>query len=252
MAESRLPTFVARLLGRREAKRADESDRCPDLREERDFLAAWERCRAFTMTSLERMHALWGAARHVASARIEGDVVECGVWKGGSSMLAALALRSAGDAGRTLWLYDTFAGMSAPTAADVDLAGRDAASDFASAAAKGGWCAAPLDEVRAALAATGHPAERLRFVAGKVEETIPAQAPARIALLRLDTDWYESTRHELDHLWPRLSPGGVLIVDDYGHWRGARRAVDEYFSARADAPLLVRVDYTGRVGMKRG
>ena len=83
-----------------------------------------------------------------------------------------------------------------------------------------------------------------------MEETIPGRAPERIALLRLDTDWYESTRHELEHLWERLEPGGVLIIDDYGHWAGAREAVDEFFAKRSDAPLLTRVDYTGRIGVK--
>ena len=85
---------------------------------------------------------------------------------------------------------------------------------------------------------------------GRVEDTIPDQAPARIALLRLDTDWYESTRHELEQLWPRLAPGGVLIVDDYGHWQGARQAVDEYFAAHRVPMLLNRIDYTGRIGVK--
>jgi len=243
--------LVTRLFGRKPERR-DDLRRCPDLREEREFLAAHERCRAFTMTSTERMFALWQAARHVAQARIEGDVVECGVWKGGSTMLAALALRSAGDAGRTLWLFDTFTGMSEPSEADVDLAGRGAAEEWKSAAQRGGWCAAPIEGVRSAVLSTGVAPERLRLVAGKVEETLPARAPERIALLRLDTDWYESTRHELVHLWPRLAPGGVLIVDDYGHWRGARRAVDEYFAELGQPQLLTRVDYTARLAVKRG
>jgi O-methyltransferase len=110
---------------------------------------------------------------------------------------------------------------------------------------------ASLDEVRKALALIEYPAERLHFVQGLVEETIPGEAPEQIAILRLDTDWEASTRHELEHLWPRLSPGGVLIIDDYGHWARARKAVDDYFADRDDAPLLVRVDYAGRVGVRR-
>jgi O-methyltransferase len=98
---------------------------------------------------------------------------------------------------------------------------------------------------------TGYPAERVHLVEGRVEDTLPAAAPEEIALLRLDTDWYESTKHELVHLYPRLSPGGVLILDDYGHYEGARRAVDEYFESAGGRPLLTRVDYTGRVGIKR-
>jgi len=114
------------------------------------------------------------------------------------------------------------------------------------------WAMAPLDRVRRNVLATGYPAERVHFIQGKVEDTLPANAPDRIALLRLDTDWYESTHHELTHLYPRLSPGGVLIIDDYGHWQGSRLAVDEFFAARAYTPLLGRMDYTGRMMVKPG
>jgi O-methyltransferase len=90
----------------------------------------------------------------------------------------------------------------------------------------------------------------VRLVKGKVEDTVPKNAPEKIALLRLDTDWYESTRRELVHLFPRLVPGGVLIIDDYGHWQGARKAVDEYIAGNQVKILLNRVDYTGRIGVK--
>jgi predicted O-methyltransferase YrrM len=109
----------------------------------------------------------------------------------------------------------------------------------------------PAAEVRATLLSTRYPAERVHLVEGKVEDTLPAAAPEQIAVLRLDTDWYESTKHELEQLYPRLSPGGVLILDDYGHYEGARRAVEEYFAEHGGRPLLTRVDYTGRVGVKR-
>ena len=104
--------------------------------------------------------------------------------------------------------------------------------------------------VRELVLSTGYPAERLHLVHGPVEETLPARAPEEIALLRLDTDWYESTRHELVHLYPRLADGGVLIIDDYGHWEGARRAVDEYFATEAPSLMLNRVDYTARIAIK--
>jgi predicted O-methyltransferase YrrM len=104
--------------------------------------------------------------------------------------------------------------------------------------------------VRETVARAGYPAERIHFVKGAVEETIPRTLPGPLALLRLDTDWYQSTRHELVHLYPLLAPGGVLIVDDYGHWQGAARAVDEYFAAHPPGPLLTRIDYTGRLAVK--
>ncbi len=112
------------------------------------------------------------------------------------------------------------------------------------------WAYSALEEVKHNLLSTGYPAERISFIKGKVEETIPLNAPPQIALLRLDTDWYESTYHELVHLFPRLSSGGILIIDDYGHWKGARKAVDKYFSENKLDLLLHRIDYSGRICVK--
>jgi hypothetical protein len=243
-----------------------------------EFWPLYERCKPFTMTSMERMYALWGAVRHISTRRIPGDVVECGVWRGGSMMLVALTLAALGDTGRRLWLYDTYEGMTEPSAADVQhMSGRPASEILATATRSLDdpfWAVAPREAVEQNLRSTGYPAERLEFVAGKVEdtlaairstgypdenvvfvvgrveETVPSAAPERIALLRLDTDWYDSTRIELEVLYPRLAPKGLLIIDDYGYWRGARTAVDEYFAGREDAPFLGRIDYTGRIGAK--
>lgn len=205
----------------------------------------------FTMTSLERRASLVGAVDHVVKHRIQGDVVECGVWRGGSMMAVALALMARGDTSRHLYLYDTFEGMSEPTEHDKAASGELAKSQLDRTQRDHPlWAAAGLDDVKANLAATGYPAERIHYVRGKVEDTIPATLPGRIALLRLDTDWYESTRHELQHLYPLLAKHGVLIVDDYGHWQGAREAVDEYFASAAEPVFLHRVDYTARLLIK--
>jgi len=205
-----------------------------------------------TMTSVERQVALIRAVEHVVQAGIPGSIVECGVWRGGSSMAAALALMDAGDTMRDLWLYDTFEGMTAPTAADRTFDGARASDLMArDAGASGVRAVAGLADVRANMASTGYAADRVHFVAGPVEQTIPMQAPeGPIALLRLDTDWHASTAHELAHLFPRLARGGVLIIDDYGHWEGARRAVDEYFATLPTRYLLQRIDYTGRLVIK--
>lgn len=205
-------------------------------------IALWERVKPYTMTSLERIHAMAQAVEYVSRADIAGAIVECGVWRGGSMMAAALTLQRLGDE-RDLYLYDTFSGMVEPREEDVRWDGSSASSDFAE-----GWCSASVDEVRATMDSTGYPERSIHYVEGVVEQTIPASAPDAIAVLRLDTDWYESTRHELEYLYPRLAPGGVLLIDDYGHWRGSRRAVDEYFESRPI--LLTRVDYTGRVAVK--
>lgn len=207
------------------------------------------------MTSLERMYALWGAVRHIQNAGISGTVVECGVWRGGSMMLAASTLLELGASDRQLWLYDTYQGMTEPGALDVQAMSGETAGAILASQAKDNenpfWALAQRDIVEQNMKGTGYPQNRTHYVEGPVEDTLPGQAPDEIALLRLDTDWYESTRHELIHLWPRLQPGGVLIVDDYGYWQGARRAVDEFFAGLADAPLLARIDFTGRIAVKR-
>ncbi|MFM8735454.1 MAG: TylF/MycF/NovP-related O-methyltransferase [Pirellulales bacterium] len=211
------------------------------------------RAAAFTMTSIERQLALLEAVRYVIRRGVPGDFVECGVWRGGSSMIVAMALNEMGVRDRDLHLFDTFEGMTPPTDADRSLDGMSARSQLHAASksdATSVWCCAGLDDVRAAMASTGYPMERIHLVKGPVEQTLPATAPEAIALLRLDTDWYESTRHEMRHLFPRLSAAGVLIVDDYGHWQGARRAIDEYFAEHGGCHLMQRVDYTGRMLVK--
>ena len=223
----------------------------PDL--EPEFREVYVRCAPYTMTSPERMYALYQAVNHVRAAGIPGAVVECGVWRGGSSMLAAATLLRAGDVDRDLWLYDTFQGMSEPGEEDVDITGqrmRDVWSRHRDDRDSPLLCFNSLEEVRANMASVGYPADRVHLITGKVEDTIPGAAPDRIAILRLDTDWYESTKHELDHLFPRIAPGGVLIVDDYGHWQGARQAVERYLSEHGITILLNRIDYTGRIAVK--
>ncbi len=144
--------------------------------------------------------------------------------------------------------------MSEPTEHDADWRGVRATELMERGAENketSVWCLATLEDVQQNFARTGYPRERVHFVKGKVEDTIPGQAPEQIAILRLDTDFYESTAHELKHLYSRISPGGVLIIDDYGHWAGARKAVDEFFSAHGHPLLLNRIDYTGRLAIVR-
>jgi len=210
------------------------------------------RVNPFTMTSLERRASLIGSVDHIVKHGIAGDIVECGVWRGGSMMLVALALMARGDTTRDLYLFDTFEGMSDPSEHDRALSGESAQTQLERTSRDHAlWAVASLEDVQANIASTGYPGERIHFVKGKVEDTIPGTIAERIALLRLDTDWYESTYHELVHLYPRLSVGGVLIIDDYGHWQGARQAVDEYFAHSAEPVFLHRVDYTARLVVKR-
>jgi hypothetical protein len=201
----------------------------------------------YTMTSHEAIFALSEAVRYIVSNRIPGAIVECGVWRGGSMMAVARTLLGLDRSDIDLYLFDTFEGMTEPTEKDVQWTGRPARELLARESKKSFlWAEAPLDQVRRAMHSVSYPPSKIHFVKGKVEDTIPDQAPEQIALLRLDTDWYESTKHELVHLYPRLASGGVLILDDYGYWRGAGDATDEYFRENGPAPLLVRIDDEGR------
>lgn len=216
-----------------------------------------DRARPFTLTSDERLLAVIDSVRYIVARGIPGDFAECGVWKGGSVLAMILALRELGVSDRDIHLFDTFESMSKPTEHDVSPLERPALETWQEAEEQGRapWTSYfdpsvfTEESVHSILAATGYPTDRLHFVRGQVEATLPEHAPQQLALLRLDTDWYESTRHELVHLYPRLSDGGVLIIDDYGHWQGARRAVDEYFQDRPGL-LLSRIDYTGRLAVK--
>ena len=205
----------------------------------------------FTLTGAKRVGCLIRATKYIVESCIEGDFVECGVWRGGSMMVVAHTLKRLGDTTRKLYLYDTFAGMSEPTEKDIRFDGVSAHSLIETVFKDpGAWCYADKHEVKRNLLSTGYPESNVLLVEGKVEATIPQTLPAKICLLRLDTDWYESTRHELTYLYPKLVKQGVLIVDDYGHWLGSKQATDEYFEQRLLKPLLQRVDYSCRVTVK--
>jgi O-methyltransferase len=222
-----------------------------DLKEP-EFIECHNLCQPFTMTSTDRLYSLFNAVRFVVSAKVEGDFVECGVWKGGSVMMMASVLRAFGVSDRTIYLFDTFEGMTAPTDADADQSGTQASELLTRSGRNDShvWAYSPIDEVRSNLEKTGYPMDRFIFVKGDVCETIPDHGPDKIAILRLDTDWYESTRHELEFFFPRLVQRGVLILDDYGHWKGANKAVNEYFAAQDVKYLMHRIDYTGRAILK--
>lgn len=205
----------------------------------------------YTMTSPERIVSLVDAVQHVIRHDIPGDIVECGVWKGGSMMAVAKTLQHFG-AQRNLHLYDTFDGMTEPEAVDADWMGQKAKAlmDISEKDNSEIWGYCPLEEVRRNLESTGYDGKLISYIKGAVESTIPDAIPETISLLRLDTDWYASTLHELEHLYPRLSVGGLLIIDDYGHWQGARKAVDEYLERTQTKLFLSRIDYTARIGVK--
>lgn len=219
---------------------------------ENEFINIHKQCKSFTMTSEERMYAMYKATEYVSKNNIAGDIVECGTWKGGSAMISAIKLKKNGDMKRKFYLYDTYEGMTYPTDKDISYSGGTAKEKWKTynKGDKNLWCCASLKEVKGNMLSAGYPENQMVFIKGKVEETIPNTLPKSISILRLDTDWYESTYHELVHLFPLLSKGGVLIIDDYGHWKGAREATDKYFEENNIPMLLSRIDYTGRIGIK--
>jgi hypothetical protein len=244
----KLKTFYKLLCGKQQLEKKITIDM------DKDFFPIYKQCKPYTMTSIERMYALYQAVKYIVQQQVEGDFVECGVWKGGSVMLIAATLKQLNHFDRKIYLYDTFEGMSKPTEQDVCYTNESAMSDFSkltnSETQTCAWANCPLDEVRNNLATIEYPQEQFFFVKGKVEDTIPQTMPGAICLLRLDTDWYESTYHELLHLYPLLIPKGVLIIDDYGHWLGSKQATDEYFTQHQISLLLNRVDYSGRLAIK--
>ena len=213
-----------------------------------------EKVRPFTMTSSERIWSLLQAVRYVSEVPIPGDIVECGVWRGGSMMAAALQLQDLVASPRTLWLYDTYTGMTQPTDEDRDSVSGESAQTLLQSTEVGDgnniWCLADEEDVRRNMGSTNYPSEYMRFIKGDVAKTLVEDTPGKIALLRLDTDWYASTKAELEHLYSRLVPGGICILDDYGHWQGARQAVDEFFTTNPPRPLMMPIDFSGRVFFK--
>jgi hypothetical protein len=249
----RVVDTVARKMGLQVSRISSSQNRLPVEATAADA-ALIASLRPYTMTSAERLWSLLNAVRYVVAEGLPGDFAECGVWRGGSVMAMAHELGNLGVHDRRIWLYDTFAGMTDPTAADVEAGtGVTAAQMLESTEVGDGnnvWCVAGRSDVEANLRTTGYPMEQFTLVEGDVAVTLKESVPDEISLLRLDTDWYESTRVGMEVLYPRLVVGGVCILDDYGHWQGARSAVDEYFAAMGRRPYMHPIDYSGRVFIK--
>jgi hypothetical protein len=198
-----------------------------------EFKELYKKYHANSMIKWSGLYTAFNVADHISKQKIEGAIVECGVWEGGCSAIIAERLVNLKDTDRDFYLYDTFEGMSEPTEKDYSFAAKKNAKDLYKVFQKDGkpdWCRGTIDCVQDVMNRTEYPEDKIYMVKGKVEDTIPNTIPEKIALLRLDTDWYESTKHELEHLFPRLVKGGMLIVDDYAAWAGSKDAVDEYFA----------------------
>ena len=188
-----------------------------------------------TMCSKQQISELCTALEKVFSKEIKGDIIECGTWRGG---LACIMLKYIvnNDSNKKLFIYDTFEGMAKPGDNDVDPEGAKAGDYFKTVADNTGetsnWCRAGIDIVTDNLKKVKIEHSKHTFLCkGKVEDTLPVKenVPDKIAFIRLDTDWYQSTKIELETFYPLLSVGGIIIIDDYNYWQGQKKAVDEFF-----------------------
>jgi hypothetical protein len=225
-----------------------------ELNSEDIELVKWVHDEELSMVSLAGLFSTLAAAKYVAENDIDGDFVECGVWRGGNSIIAAEIFRRYSTQKR-VFLFDTFKGMTEPTQHDRSVENdQPALKEYIRLQGETHnlWCFAPLDEVRGNFRRRNLLDQNVVFVEGPVEKTLLQSdlVPPRISFLRLDTDWYESTKVELEVLYPSLTKGGVLVIDDYGYWSGSKKATDEYFSIRKPRPLFHATDDTRRIGVK--
>ncbi len=200
--------------------------------------------RRHTMTSAVRCRVLWNLCQQVLQAGTPGCFVECGVWKGGSAAIMALATRHAGEH-RALHLFDSFEGLPEPDVNDGLMAASYSKGRSGGALTSIHECEAGLSEVRKFLLGELRvPDSQVSFHAGWFQDTVPKAAPALqpIAVLRLDGDWYDSTRVCLEHLYPLVSPGGPVFLDDYFCWEGCQKATDEYRAEHGISDPIIRVD----------
>lgn len=200
-----------------------------------DRMKLIERALPYSKCGPARLMATWTACKIVDKFKVAGAFVECGVWRGGNVMVARWASPS-----RQCWAFDTFNGMTEPGPHDKHRDGHMAHGKWP------GKAAVSFTEVAENLKKeNAYDPKLCAFVVGDVRQTLldPANLPEIIAVLRLDTDFYDSTKIELEVLYPRLAIGGVLLVDDYGHWMGARKAVDDHLGK--SRRLLKPIDYSG-------
>lgn len=204
-----------------------------------EFNRLFVKVRPLTMVSYSRLRGLQRAVKHIVKHNIAGDIVECGVARGGSAAVLGLTLQRLG-AKRDLWLFDTFQGLPRPSHHDPDFEIADLYT---------GKCLGSVEDVSESLASLGI-RDNVHFVPGLFQDTLPGANLASIAVLHVDGDWYESVKTCLECFYDKVSTGGIIQFDDYAHWAGARKAVDEFFANRGIPPVLRKLDFAGRQMIK--
>lgn len=200
-----------------------------------------------TINSMSGVVSLIHCVKYVVHDQIPGALIECGVYRGGNIEVMIKTLQLLGCNNRDIYAFDTFEGMPEPQEIDYEF-GEGPAHEMwekhrdGDSVTGSNWVRASLDEVWERVRDLGYPTIRLHLVKGMVEETLPSYAPEKIAVARLDTDFYSSTKHEFEQLYPRVSPGGIVIIDDYGAFLGSKTATDEYMAERGLNISLTAVD----------
>ncbi len=212
--------------------------------------------KAISMVSIDRLWAVIQATKYIVKNKIPGDFVECGVWRGGCALAMAMVLKDLNE-DRKIFLFDTFKGMTEPKSNDIEhYTGLSARNEFLTFQKENynEWCYASIEDVRFQFS-KNKLEKYIKCIKGDVIETLKDNnnLPSIISLLRLDTDWYESTKVELEILYPRLQKNGVLLLDDYGYWEGAKQAFDEYLNENdlEDNNLIWKTDTSGRGLIKK-
>jgi O-methyltransferase len=205
----------------------------------RDFLWVSRQVRANTLVVPSSLAALYRLTKELDRRGVEGDLVECGTWNGGSAAVIARAARLGAKPIRELWLFDSFQGLPSVTQEDGDAA-----------RAHVGTLVADRTKVKEILDRVGTPSDRVHVVPGWFRETFRTAPIENIALLHIDADWYESVKLSLEYFYDKVSPNGAIVLNDYGAWQGAKRAVDEFIDQRGLSIALRWVDPGTRYFLK--
>lgn len=201
----------------------------------------------YTMSGYKRLSNVYNLANKIEQDKWEGAFAECGVWKGGCSAVMAFVAKKH-NSNRKIWLFDSFEGLPEPTIEDGDIAKKYAGNKAEGKLKTIHECVGPLEDVKKVFFDVLNIKEdNVVIKKGWFQDTLPKEREniGSIAILRLDGDWYESTKVCLENLYDNVILGGYIIIDDYGHWEGAKKALDEFFITRNIKPDLIKIDYTG-------
>lgn len=207
-----------------------------------------------SMCSYERLAATAMACKHMCKHNDKAVFVECGTWRGGNGILAAAIFKKY-KIPYKIYLFDTFKGMTKPTKEDKKINDGQIASKLYKIYSNNfnsEWCFSPIEEVKDNFKKFDLLDHNIFFIEGDVTKTLleSKNVPAAISILRIDTNWYKSTKMIFEKLYPKLKIGGILLSNDYAYWSGSKKATDDYFEKNSNRPYFQYVDSAGRTAIK--